>query len=324
MRRKQIWLTLILFYFFTGCVAPVSKVVLQPTARDILSPDELPASLINEQIYWQGRPIYLSGEPVVNDPVSQLLDEMRVVSGPIPKISLQKRYLAYKDFLSTKILLWDLETNERRWLAEAGKDLPSGAWISDIAFMPDDKKIIFSYVLRSENQRTYSDLALVNIETGDVELLNIVGFQADFFEIDVSPNGKWVATNMVTLDDRVCLLVNLETRRVECLNGEKGWYSSGMFLPDSKHVVYSHFKEIRYPSSIILSKIDSTESQELVSGLAGGGILIVSFSEIVFVGGTYDNPAYSYIYVINQDGSDLRRLVYLGGERVSNDGPVVP
>lgn len=92
---------------------------------------------------------------------------------------------------------------------------------------------------------------------------------------------------MVALNNRVCFLVNLETRSVECLNGEKGLYFSGMFLPDLEHVVYSHSKEIRSPSMIMLSRIDGTENRVLVSGLVRlAGIQLVSSREIVFVGTT--------------------------------------
>jgi tricorn protease-like protein len=310
-----------------GCSTLVKDAVLQPAARDISSPEGLPESLIDEQIYWQDRLIYLSGKPVMeNDPVKQLWDEMNIVSAPIPKFSHNNRYLISSDFLSTKILLWDLETNEKKWLIESGIDLPAGAQINGVAFMPNDDKVIFSYTWGGENQATSSDLALVDIENGDVESLNVVGFLSDFFEIEVSPDGKWAVTNMVTLNNRVCLLVNLETRSVECLRGEKGWYTSGMFLPDSEHIVYSHTKESRFPAMIILSRIDGTEDHVLVSGLLHlAWIQVVSEKEIVFVGGTYDNPACSYVYIINQDGSDLRRLAYLGEDCITDEEvPVVP
>lgn len=323
MKRKQLWLFLALV-LLAACATPAKDVVLRPAARDILSPEELPQSLIDEQIYWQGRLIYLSGKPVMeNDPVRQLGDEVNAV---FIKFSHNKRYVLYRPILGAKILLWDLETDERKWLAKAGEDLPAGAKIGGMAFMPNDDKVIFSYYVQGgDNQIAYSDLALVDIESGKVESLNIVDFQSDFFELTVSPDGKWAATGMVTLDDHVCLLVNLEMRSVECLNGEKGWYISPVFLPDMAHIVYSHNKKIDSPSSIILSSIDGTEDRVLVSGLRAGSVVttVSSSGEIVFVGRTYDNPA-SYVYVINQDGSDLRRLVYLGGQRVTNDGPVVP
>lgn len=182
MKRKQIWLVLALFYLLTGCVAPAKDIALQPAARDILSPEELPESLTGEQIYWQGRMVYLNGQPVMeNDPVRQLWEEMHIVSAPIPEFSHQKRYMLDRAALGRNILLWDLETNERKWLIETGKGLPASAQINGMAFMPNDDKVIFSYTWGGENQPTYSDLALVDIESGDIETLNIAGFLSDFF-----------------------------------------------------------------------------------------------------------------------------------------------
>jgi len=321
---KRIWLGLALIYVLTGCSAPVKDAILQPSARDILSPEELPDSLRDEQIYWQNHLIYLSGQPV-NDPVGQLWDEMDRIS-MLSLFSHNKRYIVGRPAFGTpKILLWDLETNERKHLAEAGKDLPSGARISGIAFMPNDDKVIFAYTWGGENQETSSDLALVDIASGEVESLHIAGFLSDFFEISVSPDGKWAATNMVTLNNRACFLVNLIERKVECLNGEKGWYTSVRFLPDSEHVVYSHQKEINSPTTIILSRIDGTENRVLVTGLLHlAWIQVVSAKEIVFVGGTYDNPPCSHVYIINQDGSDLRRLAYLGEDCIADEGTAGP
>jgi|GEM_PF-2185933 len=324
MKKMQIGLCVVLIYLLAGCFTSVKDIAMQPSARDISSPEELPEELMDEQIYWQGRMVYLSGKPVENDPVMQLLKELHVEPGAIPQYSHQKRYLIYKDFLSTKILLWNLETNERKWLAEAGKDLPSGSMISGMTFMPDDKEVIFTYTWGSENQATTSDMALIDTESGEVEPLHISGFLSDFFEINVSPDGKWAVTNMVTLNNRVCFLVNLESRKVECLDGEEGWYTSAMFLPDSQHVVYSHNKEINSPTTIMISKIEGTENRELVSGLTGGGVSIVSSKEIVFVGVTHDNPGCRHVYIINQDGSDLRRLAYLGEDCLVEDGITNP
>lgn len=324
MKRIQILFSVVLFYLLTGCFAPAKDIPLQPAARDISSSGELSEELQNEQIYWQGHMVYLSGEPVENDPVMQLMAEMHISpGGAIPQYSHRKRYLILEDFI-TRILLWDLETNERKWLAEEGKDIPSGSIISGIAFMPDDDKLIFTYTWAGENQATTSELALIDIETGVVEPLHITGFLSDFFEIDVSPDGKWVVTSMVTLNDQVCSLVNLEMRTVECLNGETGWYTSAMFFPDSQHVVYSHSKEIGSPTVIMISRIDGTKDRELVSGLVRlAGIRAVSSREVVFIGGSYENPACSYVYVINHDGSDLRKLAYLG-EDCLVEGEAIP
>ncbi len=279
MRRTQaLWLIWVLF-LLTGCALPARQVVLQPPARDVLSSEELPESLVHLSIYWNNHLIYLNGEPVEPDPIRQLLDEMRIVSpGSIPKFSHQRRYLVYAKVAATKILLWDLDTNTREWLVEAGRNLPPGVKISDYAFMPDDDKVIFAYGWEGRNPDW--DLALVDIETGEVESLNIGGFISDFGQLNVSPDGKWAATDMVTLDSRVCLLVNLEMRRVECLNIEKGWYNDVKFLPDLEHIVYVHKREILSPNTVMLSRLDGTENRVLVSGFVHAAIFTVSSTRV--------------------------------------------
>ncbi|WKZ35272.1 MAG: hypothetical protein QY332_16790 [Anaerolineales bacterium] len=325
MNRKQTWQVFVLLFFLTGCITPVKNIVLEPAARELSSPEELPEVLVHEQIYWQDRFVYLDGVSVEDVPDAKLLEDIRVYSSP--KFSHNGRYVAYVyGSFFNKIGLWNSVSNEHTELVDTSRDLPYDARIGSFAFTPEDDKVLFSFTWHGNDGNVYADLATIDITTRQVEQLNINGFQVAFYGLDTSLDGKWVVTDMVTLDSQICLLVNLEQRNTKCLVYEKGWYDSVNFTPDNNHIVYSHNKEIGSPSSILFSKIDGTENRILVSGLAKSAwIQLAADNEVVFIGTAYDNLTCSHVYIINQDGSDLRKLAYLGEECITDEGaPVVP
>ncbi len=310
---KKVWLLIWVFLFLASCTTKVDDVILSPSPHEINSPDKISDSLAREQIYWQGRFIHLDGTPVVNVPDAEAIEKLSLYS--YPKLSHNNRYLAYQCGIFNRIGLWDLESNERKELVNASESLPYDATIGGFAFTPDDEKILFSLTWHGEDKTVYADLATVDITTGQIERLDITDLQVAFNDLDISSDGKWVVLDMVSLNNNVCLLVNLERRYVDCLSIEEGWYLSAKFMPDNTHIVYSHNKKIDSPSSIMLSRIDGTQTQELVSGFVKAiWIQLVTNNEIVFVGTAYPDSPCSYVYVINQDGSDLRKLSYLGGQ----------
>lgn len=320
MQTRTLHLLLGLVLLLTSCVTYPEDVPLKPTPRDIYSPTELPEGLASQYIYWQDHLITLDGVSVEPDSVTQLLDDLRT-SGLILKFSHSNRYLAYvyKDFFST-IGLWDLETNERRDLINVKKEFAENATIGAIAFSPDDDKIFFDFTWHDDDGAMYADIATVDIATGSVEELNITYFQAGFHGLEISSDGKWAVTNVIAPDSLVCFLINLETRQLECINIKEGTYTSSKFALANTHIVYSYIKDITSPSSIMLSKIDGTKDKVLVSGLVRlAEIPIVTTNEIVFIGREYKDLACAYVYIINLDGSDLRKLSYLGGECSTNE-----
>jgi len=136
-----------------------------------------------------------------------------------------------------------------------------------------------------------------------------------------STDGKWVASDMVTQNEQVCLLINLDERDVKCLTYEEGWYHSPIFLSDNTSIVYAYHKKVDSSYSIMFSSIETGESIELVSGLLRAWIIFSTGNEIVFSGRTYNNPSCSYLYIISQDGRDFRKLSYLG-EQCLLDGNI--
>ena len=253
--------------------------------------------------------------------MNQLKDDLHKVSGPYFRFSHNNRYLAYlHGGFNIKIALWDLETDEKIELVDVTKEIAENATIGAIAFSPDDEKIFYDFTWHSEDGTMHTNIASVNITTGIIEQLNVADFQAAFYNMEISPDGKWIVTGMITMDDQVCFLVNLEERQTKCVTVEKGWYSSPKFTLDSSQVVYSHHKKITSPSNLMLSNIDNSENKVLVSGLVNPGwIPIITDDEIVFIGRSFDNLRCANVYIINIDGSDLRKLSYLGEQCRNED-----
>lgn len=323
---KKVCLLVFLTALLVGCAGKAEQAVLSPTPREVTSPSELPAGLAHQQIYWQGRLIYLDGTPVEFDPITQLDHEENVLWWY--KFSHNKRYLAYRyddvipddpesfpgfPGLRSKIGVWDLVKNERRVLVEVGKDFPKGAMLGGIAFTPDDSKVLFAVLWRDEQKGQHVDLATVDIVSGVIERLGFDPLPVYSHDLDISPDGKWaVLAETSALDERVCLLVNLEKKTLECLTFERGWYRTVRFVPDNS-LIYSHNKKIRNAVALYHSKIDGMNIR-LVSGLSSMEILLIYEEQVVFRGATNDNYRCSNVYVVNLDGSDLRRLSFLGQE----------
>lgn len=287
------------------------EIVLSPIPREIRSPSDLSEDLARQQIYWQDRFIYLDGVPVEYDPITQLDNEDSTLWNY--KFSHDGHHLAYRyddvilddseafpgfPGLREKIGLWDLESGERKVLVEIGRDFPKGAMLGGIAFTPDDEKVLFAVLWRDDKEVQHVDLATVDIARGNIERLGMDPLPVYSIDLDVSPDGKWAAlAETSTLDDQVCLLVNLEKRTLECLTFERGHYISTRFTFDSDAIGYVH--RLKTLVGIYISKIDGTENMLLVSGLSSAKILLVDEKEIVFNGATYDNYRCSNIYVIN-------------------------
>jgi Tol biopolymer transport system component len=334
MIKRTLWL-LLLFLWLTGCTGKVENAVLSPAPHEVISPNGLAENLSRRLIYWQGRLVYLDGKVVENDPITQLKQDKSALLGSYYKVSHNGRYLAYRyanmianssasfpgfPGVREKIGVWDLETGERKVLVEAGKDLPEETTIGGIAFAPDDSKVFFSLIWRDSDKTQHVDLATVDMASGVIERLGMDPLPVFSLDLDISPDGQWavLAEAAAPLDHQVCLLIHLKKGTLDCPTFERGWYQSARFA-DNRSIVYGHSREIKEDSSILLSKTDGTGNKLLVSGLSSARILWVDQGEIVFSGATYDNYKCSSIYIINLDGSDFRRLSYLGQECLTDE-----
>ncbi|RME58631.1 hypothetical protein D6779_06110 [Candidatus Parcubacteria bacterium] len=329
MFKRILWL-LLLFPWLTGCTGKIENAVLSPVPHEVTSPKGLAENLTRLPIYWRGVLVYLDGKVIENDPITQLKNDKSIMLGSY-KFSHNGRYLVYRyadviwndseafpgfPGLREKMGIWDLETGERKVLVEIGKDFPKETTMEGLAFFPGDSKVLFSVMWR-DNDKTHADLATVDMESGMIKRLGMYPLPVFSLDLDISPDGKWaVLAETATLDNQVCLLVNLEQRTLDCLPLGKGHYISTRLTPN-ENIVFVH--RLRTSVGVYASEIGGTENKLLVSGLSSARIFWTDKGEVIFSGATYDNYKCSSIYIVNLDGSDFRRLSYLGEECLTDD-----
>lgn len=325
---KKIW-WLVFLWLLIGCGGKTEAIALSPTPRDIASPTELPEQLTRLPIYWQGRIITLGGVPVLDSPIVTSGEDKSL---PCYAFSHDHRYFAYcyDEWLPEepgafpgfpgvreKIGLWDLKHNKRQELFEANPFGANPTIRGGVAFSPDDKKVLFAVAWQNEKGTDRVDLASVDILSGKIEYLGIDSLYSLPFELDISPDGKWAAMDVSTLDDQVCLLIEMGERRLKCLMLEKGHYISPKFI-NNQSLIYVH--RLNKEVGIFVLRIDNGEKKKQpVSGLNRARIIAGTDNFIIFSGATYENYKCESIYAIKLDGSDFRRLSYLGEECLTED-----
>ncbi len=320
MKRWTLWMGAIVL--IAGCAqAQPKEIIIEPAPREITSPDHLPVNLLSKQIYWQEQFFYLDGTPV-REEVPELIPEYHKGSGLYsnPKLSHNQQYLAYSYGVFNRIGIWNASTKTQQELINSEEDLRHNANISGFSFMPDDKKVIFKYSWHNDANETNIDLATVDIGSKEIQYLDIEdAIPATGFDIDISRNQEWVAFDTSTLTKQACILINLSQKTIHCFTYKEGWYSSIRFTPDSQHIVYDHTEKIFDRTNLTRSKIDGTENITLASGFDGTEILLVTNEEIVFAGDIFPESNCSNVFVINQDGSDLRLLEYFDKQCFTNE-----
>jgi len=286
-----------------------------PVPRDVTSPGELSADLAITRIVW-GEYVFLNGT-----------DAMPSV--PLPEdaseatLSSSGRYVAYHTgfVLNDQIEWLDLETGEHRVLARELDFTPAAMSVSYPTFTPDEQSIVF--------QVGWSDatkVASVDLASGDIQVIDAPGAMNTFPE--VSPDGRWVLVSCEGGESgglwALCL-IDREARTRTYLADDEGFdpMFGGLFTPDGQWVVY-------YTSDASLSGggrvyrvgIGGEDKLLLASGLRPSGVMLAATAqEAVFPCRYPDRPACDWVCVVNLDGTDPRRLTYLGERCVDMNAP---
>jgi Tol biopolymer transport system component len=291
---------------------------LIPTPRDVTSPVELSTELAHLRISWTVDQVEGQSVALVNldgtdsQPIS--LPEYAVT----PSFSPTTQYAVYITTLlpEADIEILDLQTQERRILVEGKEHFP-GAILLNPSFSPDEAQVVFEV---KWNDRI--DLAVVDVTSGKVQYLELKGgFNTS---PKISPDGKWI---LVACENQnqggfsLCLLD--QAHRIRRYLVDDMVFVSGEFTPDSQYVIY-----VATPDGTLgqgeLYRVDLNGQNKLllVSGLdPGDGVLGATANDAVFTCSSDQKPACFGVCVVGLDGSDVRRLTYLGERCIDVDAP---
>ncbi len=250
MSHKWIF-TLTFALLLTSCNSPFAQVVLAPkSAPQIESPAELPESLIDRAILWHGGVLWLNnpsgkiGTPIPEDAFSFL------------KISSDDRYLVYRSqsvidseglpqIGDDQLIILNLLTGEKRVLVSKAQSFPSAQFFAALSITPDGK----DEILLVEWEKT-SDLVMVNVESGEIQYLNVAVIITNFGYPEISQTGqivvicKGLGKNPAP---ELCLLSKKGKKIRHLTSEEYPWPGYGIFTPDGRFVVYeSRYKLYKY------------------------------------------------------------------------------
>lgn len=289
-----------------------------PTPRNVTSPTELSPNLAGLRIPWAGEQtegysitlIDLDG----SDPQPISLPEYAIT----PSLSPSTRFVVYVTTLlpEADIEMLNLQTQERRILVR-GKERFPGAFLVNPSFSPDEAQVVFEV---KASQRI--DLAIEDLASDKVQYLDMGGGFNMWPEI--SPDGKWI---LVACEHEtqpgfgLCLLDR--DRRARRYLVDDVVSGGGDFAPNGQFVVYVAINDGIFGDRHLYKVSQDGQSKEhLVSGLhPGTTVLGIAENDVIFTCSNPEAPACRWVCVVGLDGSDVRRLAYLGERCIDIDGP---
>jgi Tol biopolymer transport system component len=309
LRFKLVIPLIAIILILSGCLpSEVSFTGPVPPARDVIDPEELVPELAQVRVFFReedneggtGYFLRLDG----TDPIS--LPEGCGV------LSINERLVVCTPSAGLFTLdIYDLVSGERHVLLSKDEAFPDASYFSYPAFMPDGQTVIF-VVAWSD----HSNLATIDSESGEIEYLNVPGIMN--IEPRVSPDGH---TILVSCEGRqpgagfVLCIYDMNSGIREYLVDESiNVIPGSRFTPDGLSVVYSApIGGINGEGHIYRIDLDDGDKHVLVSGLhSTDGVLGVTSDDVVFTCRVPERPTCSQICVVGLNGSDVRRLTYLG------------
>lgn len=284
-----------------------------PTPVDVSAPDGLSPELASTVIAWGGL-IHLDGSDV------------EAVSGPLGRLgrlSWSERYLTYatRADLRDQIEWLDLDTGQHRVLVVKDDVFPGAVSLTAPTFTPDEQAVVFQV-----DWPNRINLASVTVAEGRIEMLYARGGVNTF--PTVSPDGRSI---LVSCDSEepggffALCIIDWETRRRRHLTDDEGFdpMLGGLFAPDGSAVVYfTSPRSMEWDGRIYITGVDGEGKHLLVSGLTPvGGLLAVTSEDAVFPCAAAIRPSCRWVCVVGLDGTDVRRLTYLGERCIDPDAP---
>jgi hypothetical protein len=287
-----------------------------PPPRDITSQQDLSLELANLRVFWW------KGEGAEEQGYFMNLDGSNPIVAPLGCTlpSPSERYsICLPDLGVSKLELLDLESGQRRVLVQKGDDFPDEVQFGNPSFTPDEKAVIFDVAWSD-----HINLAIIEIDSGDLEILNISGLMN--IEPHVSSDGRLI---LLSCEGRklgagfVLCLFDRETRTREYLVDKAiNVIPGSQFTPDGLSVVYTApIDSVLGEARLYRVDLEDKSSHILVSGLTTGATVRgTTLEDVVFSCRFPDRPACSWLCVVGLDGSDVRRLTYLGDHCIDVNG----
>ncbi len=284
-----------------------------PEARDVESPGQLDSDLARLRIRWKGS---------MGESISIRLDstEQAALIPGCGNPSPSGRFVLCDPYYGSDIELLDLSSEDRRVLVTRKQIGPAVTDLSYANFTPDEREVVFQ--ITWENA---TDPAFVNIETGEIEVLDAPGiFNSDPV---VSPDGRWILVSCegdVPGAGFVLCIINRETKeRVRLLNEATNIPRTGLFTPHGQSVVYTApFGGSLGEGRLYRLDLKDRSITPLVSGLhPTDGVLGVTEKAAAFTCRDPERPACSWVCVVDLEGKEVQRLTYLGESCIDLDAP---
>ena len=312
MHSKRYLYVMIVYLVLAACAYAPTFSGPNPAPREVVLPDDLSKELTQVRIIWktateEGRRYFIRLDG--SDPIA-----MQGCS----VLSSDERYLVCAPNIGLKKLeLVDLQTGERRVLVDREDAFPTALWLGYPSFTPDGQGVIFDIALPDN-----SDLAIVDIDSGEIDFM-YAPERVDF-EATISPDNNWILTYCEPTPPGagfvLCILDRETNKRFHLVDEALNIGPGSRFTLDSQSVVYIAPME----NEGLLYRIDIEDRAKhlLVSGLhPQETILGVSSEDVVFTCTYPENIACRWVCVVGLDGSDMRRLTYLGEHCIETNTP---
>jgi Tol biopolymer transport system component len=174
----------------------------------------------------------------------------------------------------------------------------------DPVWSPGGNSIVFNSGI---NSRTDSNLYQLNLDDGQVKKLDIISR----FGHDWAPDGQRLVVSRG--NDLFMFIYDINTKEYESLTHG----SNPRWSPDGSKIAYQYAESINGPSNIYTIDVYSKEIKKLTQAEGGDNAVYpawapkgdkIAYTYVEIVNVIIGYAGWSYIYVMNQDGSNNSKL----------------
>lgn len=281
-----------------GCTSPNLSQKASINSINLSSPHELPDSLKNAYVLWNGKIIELA------QPDKQ--SSTPYIYGAAA-FSHDYQYLAYNTCDIQKgfdqigkeyIVLLNLRTGKSKIVVKQEDSFPQAVYVAALNFSPDDSTL---YIAVGFSEDTH--FLKVDLDSGETEWISVGPHIWGFLAPDITKEGQILDLCSVIVGNTVygenCLF-DPQGHLLRYFGTDVDWDSK--FLPDEQSIVYSD------GNSIYIESLNGREKRRI---LPKGHIIAVAEDALLVGLEMPQKPECERLYVANLDGSNLRLLNYI-------------